>query len=397
MSYRIILHIRGVRLHFTKELMVKEGDLLRLGRVDTNDIVISDQRISRSHLEMQWRCGQFVVKDLNSKHGTYLHNESMKETFVWETQEVLGVGDTELYFEVLEGSNLNNVDDQISSNNTQLANISNTLEPWGESLNFYLNQDLAPYQRKKEMRAPDQMINLLLRTLFVPFVILFGLFIAFPTFLSCMITLGYAGIALLLSNSLLAKTARVDQFSLPITSSIFKMHKQILQKIDKLDEADRGMLGSIGQEIQKFVLHRLPRMEKDIYTLNQSLKPGMHGRLQKKRAAMEKKLEETEEGLIKKQLQRSISIMDKQINLNKRIDNLLMSLLLKLEDFKSQLEILEGTIVAQGFHEVPIEFTNHFLELQRDIDEFYEEYNRLDQIQKLEGNEELLNNSSASN
>ena len=397
MNYRVLLHIRGIRLHFTRELVVKEGDLLRLGRVDGNDVVINDQRISRSHLEMQWRSGQFVVKDLNSKHGTYLHNEPMKETFVWETHEVLGVGDTELYFEVLEGSNLNNIDDKISSNNTQLANISNTLEPWGESLNFYLNQDLAPYQRKKEMKAPDQMVNLLLRTLFVPFVILFGLFIAFPTFLSCMITLGYAGVALLLSNSLLAKTARVDQFSLPITSSIFKMHKQILQKIDKLDEADRGMLGSIGQEIQKFVLHRLPRMEKDIYTLNQSLKPGMHGRLQKKRAAMEKKLEETEEGLIKKQLQRSISIMDKQINLNKRIDNLLMSLLLKLEDFKSQLEILEGTIVAQGFHEVPIEFTNHFLELQRDIDEFYEEYNRLDQIQKLEGNEELLNNSSASN
>ena len=397
MNYRVLLHIRGIRLHFTRELVIKEGDLLRLGRVDGNDVVINDQRISRSHLEMQWRSGQFVVKDLNSKHGTYLHNEPMKETFVWETHEVLGVGDTELYFEVLDGSNLNNIDDKISSNNTQLANISNTLEPWGESLNFYLNQDLAPYQRKKEMKAPDQMVNLLLRTLFVPFVILFGLFIAFPTFLSCMITLGYAGVALLLSNSLLAKTARVDQFSLPITSSIFKMHKQILQKIDKLDEADRGMLGSIGQEIQKFVLHRLPRMEKDIYTLNQSLKPGMHGRLQKKRAAMEKKLEETEEGLIKKQLQRSISIMDKQINLNKRIDNLLMSLLLKLEDFKSQLEILEGTIVAQGFHEVPIEFTNHFLELQRDIDEFYEEYNRLDQIQKLEGNEELLNNSSASN
>lgn len=397
MSYRIILHIRGIRLHFTKELMVKEGDLLRLGRVDTNDIVISDQRISRSHLEMQWRCGQFVVKDLNSKHGTYLHNESMKETFVWDAHEVLGVGDTELYFEVLDSSSLDNANGRTSAANTQLINLAETVEPWGESLNFYLNQDLAPYQRKKEMRAPDQMVNLLLRTLFVPFVILFGLFIAFPTFLSCMITLGYAGIALLLSNSLLAKTARVDQFSLPITTSIFKMHKQILHKIDKLDEADRGMLGSIGQEIRKFVLHRLPRMEKDIYTLNQSLKPGMHGKLQKKRAAMEKKLEETEEVLIRKQLQRSISIMDKQINLNKRIDNLLMSLLLKLEDFKSQLEILEGTIVAQGFNEIPVEFTNHFLELQRDIDEFYEEYNRLDQIQQLESNEELLNNTSAGN
>ena len=109
-----------------------------------------------------------------------------------------------------------------------------------------------------------------------------------------------------------------------------------------------------------------------------------------------KKLEEADDPLIIKQLQRSINIMDKQIHLHKRIKNLLMSLVLKLEDFKSQLEILEGTIVAQGFHEVPVEFTNHFIELQRDIDEFYEEYNRLDEIKRLEESEEILNNSGAS-
>lgn len=375
---------------------MREGETLTLGRIESNDIVIKDQRISRAHLEMQWRSGRFVVRDLNSKHGTYLHNEMMQETFVWDIREVLGVGDTELYFEMLESSELGSKSDNFAITESKVSGFSNAVEPWDESLNFYLNQDLAPFMRKKEMRAPDQMIKLLLRTLFVPFVILFGLFIAFPTFLSCMITLGYAGVALILSNSLLAKSARFDQFSLPLTTSIYKMHKKILNKISKLDEADRGVLGSIGLEIEKFVNFRLPKMEKDIYTLNQSLIPGMHGKLQKKRAAMDKKLQETEEILIRKQLERSIGIMDKQISLNKRIDHLLMGLVLKLEDFKSQLEILEGTIVAQGFHEVPIEFTNHFLELQRDIDEFYEEYNRLDQMQRLEGSDELLNNSGAS-
>lgn len=396
MAGRVLLHIRGVRLHFTRELLVREGETLTLGRIESNDIVIKDQRISRAHLEMQWRSGRFVVRDLNSKHGTYLHNEMMQETFVWDIREVLGVGDTELYFEMLESSEVGSKSDNFAITESKVSGFSNAVEPWDESLNFYLNQDLAPFMRKKEMRAPDQMIKLLLRTLFVPFVILFGLFIAFPTFLSCMITLGYAGVALILSNSLLAKSARFDQFSLPLTTSIYKMHKKILNKISKLDEADRGVLGSIGLEIEKFVNFRLPKMEKDIYTLNQSLIPGMHGKLQKKRAAMDKKLQETEEILIRKQLERSIGIMDKQISLNKRIDHLLMGLVLKLEDFKSQLEILEGTIVAQGFHEVPIEFTNHFLELQRDIDEFYEEYNRLDQMQRLEGSDELLNNSGAS-
>ena len=66
--------------------------------------MIKDQRISRSHLELQWRGGSFVVRDLNSKHGTFLHNESMKEPFVWDSQEVLEVGDTEIYYEPLEAT-----------------------------------------------------------------------------------------------------------------------------------------------------------------------------------------------------------------------------------------------------------------------------------------------------
>tara|TARA_Y100000589_G_scaffold293747_1_gene298931 strand:+ start:456 stop:1649 length:1194 start_codon:yes stop_codon:yes gene_type:complete len=396
MSHTLIFHIRGIRLHFTREFLVNEGDVLRIGRIESNDLVIKDQRISRCHLELQWRGGRFVVRDLNSKYGTFLHNESMKEPFVWDTQEVLGVGDTEIYYEPLEVAQSTQSNTEYNVVVSQANDVSVGMESWAESINFYLDQDLTPFKRKREMRAPDQMVKLLLRTLFVPFVILFGLFIAFPTFLSCMITLGYAGVALVLSNSLLAKTSRYDQFSLPITSSIHKMHKRILMKINRLDDTDRGLLGNIGEEINKFVHNRLPRMEKDIYTLNQSMTPGMSGRLDRKRDAMQTKLEEADDPIIVKQLQRSINIMDKQISLHKKIKNLLMSLVLKLEDFKSQLEILEGTIVAQGFHEVPVEFTNHFIELQRDIDEFYEEYNRLDQIQRLEEGEEILNNSGAS-
>ena len=288
MTHRLLFHIRGIRLHFTREFLVKEGEVLRIGRIDSNDLVIKDQRISRSHLELQWRGGSFVVRDLNSKHGTFLHNESMKEPFVWDSQEVLGVGDTEIYYEPLEATK-----SVVASNNfdvvaSQSQNLAPATDSWADSLNFYLEQDLAPFGRKREMQAPDQMVKLLLRTLFVPFVILFGLFIAFPTFLSCMITLGYAGVALVLSNSLLAKTARHDRFSLPLTKSIYKMHKRILNKVNRLDDADRRLLGNIGEEINKFVHNRLPRMEKDIYTLNQSMTPGMSGRLDRKREAMQK-------------------------------------------------------------------------------------------------------------
>ena len=50
--------------------------------------------------------------------------------------------------------------------------------------------------------------------------------------------------------------------------------------------------------------------------------------------------------------------------------------------------------MAQGFHEVPVGFC-HFIELQLSIDEFYEEYNRLDEIKRLEESGEILNNSGA--
>ena len=43
MSHRLLFHIRGIRLHFTREFLVKEGEVLRIGRIDSNDLVIKDQ------------------------------------------------------------------------------------------------------------------------------------------------------------------------------------------------------------------------------------------------------------------------------------------------------------------------------------------------------------------
>ena len=150
MATRLLFHIRGIRLHFTREFLVKEGEVLRIGRIDTNDLVIKDQRISRCHLELQWRGGRFVVRDLNSKYGTFLHNESMKEAFVWDTQEVLGVGDTEIYYEPLEATEAADLSSDYSVTEIQNKSLISGVDSWAESLNFYLDQDLTPLREKEK-------------------------------------------------------------------------------------------------------------------------------------------------------------------------------------------------------------------------------------------------------
>ena len=96
---------------------------------------------------------------------------------------------------------------------------------------------------------------------------------------------------------------------------------------------------------------------------------------------MERKILNNEDRSISSQLKRSLSILVRQIKVHEKIKSLLTGLILKLEDFQAQLEILEGTIVAQGFIQAPSEFANHFLELQQDIDRFYEEYRNLERLE----------------
>jgi pSer/pThr/pTyr-binding forkhead associated (FHA) protein len=343
--------------------------------VEENHIPIRDQRVSRYHLQLEYRDHVLVVRDLNSKYGTYYQDHRVEGSLVLKPGEILTVGDTELFFEILG--------EEYLPAEAKLNQHPIVSEPQGirDSLHFYLEQDLVPFRRRREVKPPDHMVRILLRTLFVPFVVLFGLFVLFPSFISCLITLGYAGIALALSNNLLSRSAQKESFSLPVTLEIKRLHQRIQEKINALPEVEQRLMQDISDEITKFVNTRMHSMEKDIYTLNQSLIPGMGQRLERKKASVEEKLVEKQDRTIRTQLKRSLSILMRQIKLHDKIKNLLTGLILRLEDFQAQLQILEGTIVAQGFIQAPTEFANNFLELQQDIDRFYEEYKNLERLE----------------
>ncbi len=373
MSVRLLFHIRGLGLQFSKECTLDESGTLRIGRIHDNHIAIQDDQISRHHLLLQYQNRALLVQDLNSRAGTWYQSKKMTEPFILEPGEMIRIGESELCYELAESPLL-------PATSPAQPGLNQPLE-WDDSLRFYLDQDLSPHRRRKELRAPDQMVKLLLRTLFVPFVVLFTLFVLFPSFVSCLITLGYAGIALALSNNLLSRTNQREPLSLPITREISRIQRQILTSVKKLPAVERHLMSGMVAEINRFVQGRLPGMENDIYTLNQSLLPGMGERLERKKLAVEEKLGQKLDRKIRAQLRKSLSILKKQMKLHSKIRNLLMGLILKLEDFRTQLEILEGTIVAQGFVEIPKEFTSHFVELQEDIDKFYEEYRQLDRLE----------------
>lgn len=52
---------------------LEEGQLLRIGRAPTNDVVCEDEAASRHHAEVRLQQGQLSVRDLGSTNGTVVN------------------------------------------------------------------------------------------------------------------------------------------------------------------------------------------------------------------------------------------------------------------------------------------------------------------------------------
>jgi LysM repeat protein len=51
--------------------------LLTIGRAEDNDIVISDAEVSRYHARLTWQGDKWVIEDLGSRNGTYIHGQQI--------------------------------------------------------------------------------------------------------------------------------------------------------------------------------------------------------------------------------------------------------------------------------------------------------------------------------
>lgn len=81
------------------------ADHLIIGRDDSKaDIVIPDRRVSREHAEIVLRNGNYFIRDLGSKNGTYLNGKRLEAASILQDGDEIHVGMTAQFFFVGAGN-----------------------------------------------------------------------------------------------------------------------------------------------------------------------------------------------------------------------------------------------------------------------------------------------------
>jgi pSer/pThr/pTyr-binding forkhead associated (FHA) protein len=65
----------------TQEYVLTEGATASIGRLDTNDIMIPEQHVSRQHAVINYRDGIFMITDLGSANGTFVNDRQLEAAF----------------------------------------------------------------------------------------------------------------------------------------------------------------------------------------------------------------------------------------------------------------------------------------------------------------------------
>ncbi|OHB75224.1 MAG: sigma-54-dependent Fis family transcriptional regulator [Planctomycetes bacterium RBG_16_64_10] len=74
------------------------GEVVTIGRAPTNQIVIKDERCSRSHAEIFQSEGQWLLRDLESRNGTVVDDRRIKEDYPLQPGDVVRIGSSHLAF-----------------------------------------------------------------------------------------------------------------------------------------------------------------------------------------------------------------------------------------------------------------------------------------------------------
>ena len=73
----------------TMELVLPEGSTASIGRLETNDICIKEQHVSRQHAVINYRDGMFLITDLGSANGVYVNDKRLSEPFPLTSGDVI--------------------------------------------------------------------------------------------------------------------------------------------------------------------------------------------------------------------------------------------------------------------------------------------------------------------
>lgn len=73
-----------------------------IGRSDESDITVGDKWLSRQHCQIQLNADRFSVRDLQSKHGTYLNDEPVTDAEL-KNGDDLRIGLTRFHIQIVRG------------------------------------------------------------------------------------------------------------------------------------------------------------------------------------------------------------------------------------------------------------------------------------------------------
>ncbi len=83
-----------------KEQLVA-GDVIRLGKAEDNDIVLSDDTVSRLHAEILRDPKGYLLRDLRSTNGTFLNGAEIREAYI-RAGSLITIGTVQLKFQPVE-------------------------------------------------------------------------------------------------------------------------------------------------------------------------------------------------------------------------------------------------------------------------------------------------------
>ena len=74
-----------------------DGGIVRVGAMDDNDVVVTDETVSRYHCRIEQEEGGYVVRDLGSTNGTFVNGVRVREAFLHSGCTVT-LGQSEMQF-----------------------------------------------------------------------------------------------------------------------------------------------------------------------------------------------------------------------------------------------------------------------------------------------------------
>ncbi len=86
----------------TQELVLPEGGAVTIGRLESNDICIKEQHVSRQHATISYRDGVFVISDLSSANGVFVNDTRLIEPYPLVAGDVIRLYVPVLHFSALD-------------------------------------------------------------------------------------------------------------------------------------------------------------------------------------------------------------------------------------------------------------------------------------------------------